>query len=406
MDAPAYPTRIALEPALQIVAARAARHRLPDEVSALAEAQGRVLAEDVPAPHPLPPFAHATMDGFALRADDLPVEGERAFDVIGDVFAGAASAPVVGAGQCVRITTGAPVPTGADTVVIKEDVRVEGSRVMVPASRKAGANVRAAGGDCAAGELALRAGTPLGAAQLALLAALGIAEVRTRRQARIAVIATGNELVAAGQPLTFGQIHASNAVMLAALARDAGMQVATRQRVRDDPAALRAALLAAATDADIVVTSGGVSMGEADHLPRVLAEIGEIHFHKIQLKPGMPLLFGQLGACLYFGLPGNPVASAVTFRVFVRFALRAMLGITAVPEPGHARLAEPVHKRHAHTEFKLCALHGDADGVLWATPHARQHSGALRGLAQSDALALLPEGPHEYAKGDVVILWP
>jgi molybdopterin molybdotransferase len=165
-------------------------------------------------------------------------------------------------------------------------------------------------------------------------------------------------------------------------------------------------LLDAAAEADVVITSGGVSAGEADHLPGVLRDIGEIHFHKVRLKPGMPTLFGEIGACLYFGLPGNPVASAVTYRVLVGFALRAMLGVTAVPKPMRARLDAPLHKRHARTEFARCSLRVDDAGVQWATLHAKQGSGMLRGLAETDALALLPEDAREYAEGDVVLLWP
>lgn len=406
MAEPDYPMRIGLEQALEIVAARAAQHRLPVETVPLADAHARVLAGDIVAPHPLPPFTNSAMDGFALRGADLPAEGERAFVLIGEVLAGATSAPEVGAGQCARITTGAPLPPGADTVVIKENVVVDGDRVIVRADQRAGANVRAAGEDYAEGDLALAAGTLLGAAQLAVVAALGIARIPVRRRPRLAVIATGNELVPGGQPLGFGQIHESNAVMLAALAREAEVEVLSQAVLHDDPGALRVALLEAAADADIVVTSGGVSAGEADHLPRVLQAIGEIHFHKVRLKPGMPTLFGQVGACLYFGLPGNPVASAVTFRVFAGFALHAMLGIGAVPEPARARLAAPLHKRHARAELARCSLATDEDGVQWATPHAKQGSGMLRGLAETDALVLLPEGAREYAKGDVVMLWP
>ena len=406
MASPEYPTRIGLEQALEIVAASTAQHRLPEEEVALGDAHGRVLGVGVHAPHPLPPFANSAMDGFALRGADLPVEGERVFRLTGDVFAGASSSPSVGAGQCVRITTGAPIPPGADTVVIKENVSVAGDGVIVHAGAKPGANVRAAGEDYAAGDLAFAAGTPLGAAQLAVLAAFGIDRVAVRRRPRIAVIATGNELVPAGQALGFGQIHESNAVMLAALARESGADVVAQRCVRDDPGDLQAALLEAAVDADVVITSGGVSAGEADHLPNVLATVGEIRFHKVRLKPGMPTLFGQIGACLYFGLPGNPVASAVTFRVFVRFALRAMLGITTVPAPDRARLDEPLHKRHARAEFARCSLRTDGDGVRWATLHAKQGSGMLRGLAETGALALLPEGEREYRRGDIVTLWP
>jgi molybdopterin molybdotransferase len=406
MPQPDYPTRISLEEAFGIVAVRAAQHRLPVATMDVGDAWGRVLAEDIRAPHPLPPFANSAMDGFALRGAELPASGTRPFKLVGEVFAGADSAPEVGAGQCVRITTGAPVPPGADTVVIKENVTVDGDSVTVKAGEKAGANVRAAGEDYAEGDLALTAGTPLRAAQLAVLAALGIAQVPVRRPPRIAVIATGDELVPAGQPLGFGQIHESNAVMLAALAHEAQAAVTISRRVRDQPDALRAALLEAASDADIVVTSGGVSAGEADHMPDVLREFGEIHFHKVRLKPGMPTLFGQIGASLCFGLPGNPVAAAVTFRLFVGFALRALQGVSTVPGTRHARLAAALHKRHARAELARCSLHTDADGVQWATPHAKQGSGMLRGLAETDALALLPEDAHEFVEGDVVVLWP
>ena len=406
MVEPDYPTRIGLEEALQVVAARAARHRLPVETVHLANAHERVLAEEIHAPHPLPPFDNSAMDGFALRGADLPGKGERAFSLVGQVFAGATEAPEVGPGQCVRITTGAPMPPGADTVVIKENVAVERDRVLVRAGEKAGANVRTAGEDYARGDIALAAGTPLRAPEVAVLAALGLARVSVRRQPRLAVLATGNELVAAGQELGFGQIHESNAVMLAALARESDAVVVARHVVRDEPDALRIALLEAAADADLIVTSGGVSAGEADHLPKVLPSIGVIHFHKVRLKPGMPMLFGQIGASLYFGLPGNPVASAVTFRVFVRFALRTMSGISKVPEPRRARLDAPLHKRHARAEFARCSLRSDEQGVLWATLHAKQGSGMLRGLAEAEALALLPEGAREYAEGDLVMLWP
>lgn len=406
MAEPSYPTRIGLEQALQIVASRAAQHRLPVETVALVDAHDRVLAEDVRAPHPLPPFANSAMDGFALRGVDLPAQGERKFTLIGEVFAGAREAPEVGEGQCVRVTTGAPMPAGADTVVIKENVSVEGECVLVKASEKAGANVRAAGEDYAEGDLAMAPGTPLGAAQLAVLAALGIDRVSTRRLPRIAVIATGDELVPSGQPLGFGQIHESNALMLASLACEMGAHVVAQRCVRDDPDALRVALLEAAADADIIVTSGGVSAGEADHLPAVLRAIGEIHFHKVRLKPGMPTLFGEIGACLYFGLPGNPVASAVTCRVFVAFALRAMAGVAIAPKPNRARLDAPLHKRHSRAEFARCSLRVDDDGVQWATLHAKQGSGMLRGLAETDALALLPEDPRDFARGDMVVLWP
>nr|MDQ2971435.1 molybdopterin molybdotransferase MoeA [Pseudomonadota bacterium] len=391
MASPDYPIRIGLEQALQIVGERAARHRMPAETIALASAHGRVLVEDIHAPHDLPPFANSAMDGFALRRADLPVEGERAFTLVGNVFAGATSAPQVASGECVRITTGAPIPPGADTVVIKENVRIADDRVSIKACEKSGDNVRPAGEDFSAGALALPEGTTLRAPQLAVLASLGIAQVSVRRAPRAAVIVTGDELVPADRSLGFGQIHDSNGVMLAALLREAGAQVVSHTHVRDEPDALRKALLDAAAHADLIVSSGGVSTGETDYLPALLAELGEIHFHKVRLKPGMPTLFGQIGASLYFGLPGNPVSSAVTFFVFVRFALGAMLAERVSAQPRRARLSERVNKRHARAELLRCTLHCDDEGVSWATPHAQQGSGMLRGFAKCNALALLPE---------------
>lgn len=403
---PAWLSRIALDEALRIVRARGVEHLLPVQQVPLASAYAQVLAEDVVAACDLPPFANSAMDGFALRGVDLPVDGERGFALIGTLLAGATSAPAVDEGQCVRITTGAPMPPGADTVVIKENARVEGDTVFVGAGERSGGNVRAAGEDFAAGAIVMAQGTRLHAPQLGLLAALGHAQAAVRRRPRLAVIATGDELVPAAQPLGFGQIHESNGIMLAALAREAGAQIISQACVRDDPASLRAAMLDAAAQADLIVSSGGVSAGEADHLPALLAELGEIHFHKVRVKPGMPVLFGRLGASLYFGLPGNPVSAAVTFRLFVRFALAAMQGETMAGETRRARLARPLRKQHARAELLRCALATDDEGVLWATPHAKQGSAMLSGLAESDALALIPEDVRELDRGVVVALWP
>jgi molybdopterin molybdotransferase len=346
------------------------------------------------------------MDGFALRGSDLPKEGESAFRVIGEVFAGSTSAPALGKGECVRIMTGAPMPDGTDTVVIRENVRVENDRAFVRAGERSGANVRAAGEDYACGTQMLPAGTRLRAPQLAVLAASGYATVAVRRTPRVAIIATGDELVDTERPLGFAQIHESNGMLLTAMMHEAHVEVVSCARVPDEPQALRTALLDASAQAEVIVSSGGVSAGDADYLPALLAELGEIHFHKVRLKPGMPVLFGGIGACLYFGLPGNPVSAAVTSQVFVRFALACMAGERRDRAAGHARLAEPVHKRHARAELVRCKLVSDSEGILWATPHPQQGSHMLRGLVESDALVLLPEEPRELERGAVVTVWP
>ncbi|GAP66964.1 molybdenum cofactor synthesis protein [Mizugakiibacter sediminis] len=401
-----FPQHIALDEARQLVRAIAAARLLPVECVAIEAAHGRVLAEDLRAPHPQPPFANTAMDGFALRGAELPTEGERVFILTGEVFAGAGSAPAVEAGACARITTGAPLPPGADTVVIKENVRIEGDRVRVPAGQRAGGNVRPAGEDFAAGDVALGAGTLLRAPQIAVLAAFGCDTPAVRRAPRVALFSTGDELAPPGAPLGFGQIRDSNRPMLAALLREAGAEVVQGAHVRDERETLRERLAAAAREADLIVTSGGVSAGEADHLPGLVRELGRIHFWKVRIKPGMPVLFGEIGGALVFALPGNPVSCAATFLALVRPLLDALRGRAGAPPPLRARLAVAVRKPHARAECLRCALTADAEGVLWARPHGQQGSAMLRGLAEADALAVIPEQAHELAAGSVIEVLP
>jgi molybdopterin molybdotransferase len=304
-----------------------------------------------------------------------------------------------------RITTGAPLSSGADTVVIKETAHIDGGMVVVPIGTRAGDNVRAAGEDMPRGTVALRAGTRLGAPQIAVLAAFGQTQTRVRRAPRLAIFSTGDELAAVGQPLRAGQIHDSNGVMLAAQTRECGAEVPSLSHVRDNPEALHAVLADVAPRCDVIVTAGGVSMGEADFLPRVLAAHGRVHFWRVRIKPGMPILFGELAGALVFGLPGNPVSSAVGFHVFVRAALAALEGTTTA-RPLHARLRSAVRKRHNRTEFLRGRIAADQDGVLWFEAHAQQGSGQLRGLADADALARVPETVHDPAAGSVLEAWP
>ena len=402
----AFPTRIGFEQALAIVAQRAAKHLLPAEEVKLAGALGRVLACDVLAPGSVPPFARSAMDGFALRGAELPTAGERTFELVGEVLAGAASVPMIGSGQCARVATGAPLPTGADTVVIQENVQVNGSRVRVAAGERPGANVHVVGETWQAGDVALRAGARLGPRELAVPASLGLNTVTVRRALRIALVATGSELVAAGQLLGFGQIHESNMVMLAAMARESAYKVVLQSYVRDDPDAIRAALLDASRVADIVVTTGGMSAGRADYLPDVLAVAGTIHFHKVHLRPCIPLMFGELDGHLYFGMPGTPAGSAVSFQVFVRHAARIMSGLISVTTAGYARLVAPLSRHRAQAELARCSLRVDAAGIQWANFYGKRRPSASPGFVDVDALALLPEGIREFAAGDVVTLWP
>lgn len=401
-----FPTGLSVEEARAHIAAIARARKLPTETVPLQTAAGRVLASDVIAAQDVPGFANSAMDGFALRAADLPQTGEKSFALIGEVFAGGRAVAKVEQDTCVRITTGAPIPLGADTVVMKENTRIDSHRVVVRSGAPPGANVRPAGEDYRAGDTALRRGCRLAPAQLGVLACFGMRDVCVVRRPRAVLLTTGDELIAPGEPLGFGLIHDSNRYSLGGLLESLGVELIRHERLRDDPAALRDALQRAAAQADIVVTSGGVSAGEADFLPRLVAEIGKVHFWKVRIKPGMPFLFGQIGHALLFALPGNPVSGFATCMTLLRPALAAMTAAEPASASLRARLRSAIDKRHARAEFQRAKLECDAQAVLWASPHAKQGSGMLRGVAEADALIVLPEGEHEFAVGDLVEALP
>lgn len=415
MQATDFPTQLGVEEAQQCVIAHAQSRRLPAEHVDLSFVHARVLDRDVQAMRDLPAFANSAMDGFALRGADLADDHEVRLRIVGTRLAGNGEAASVGAGECLRITTGAPLPEGADSVVIKERVRVDGDWLLVSPGETAGAHVRPAGEDYRRGETALRAGTRLGAGALGVLASLGFAEVEVVRRPRLALITTGDELVLPGAGCAPGQIYNSNGYSLAALATQAGAELllpdtdsARRfSHLRDDPAALRSGLLDAAEHADVIVTSGGVSAGEADFLPGLLAEIGRVHFWKVRMRPGMPLLFGEIGRTLVFGLPGNPVSSIATFLNFVCPVLAALQGIEEPhPRVVYARLAEAIHKRHDRTEFLRARLESRSDGTLAVNALRKQGSGMLRGVVEANALIVVAEQERELAAGSIVPVLP
>ncbi|HEX7914895.1 gephyrin-like molybdotransferase Glp, partial [Rudaea sp.] len=333
---------------------------------------------------------------------DLAVDAETRLRLIGTILAGGTEVPRVEPNTCVRITTGAPLPAGADTVVMKEDSRVEGEMIAIAAGARSGANVRPAGEDYRSGDRALGAGTVLTPAQIGVIASFGHTHVAATRRPRAVLLTTGDELVAPGQALGYGQIHDSNRYSLGALLEQHGVELVRHERLRDDPPALREALTRAANDADIVVSSGGVSAGEADYLPPLLAEVGRVHLWKVKIKPGMPFLFGSIGRTLVFSLPGNPVSGVATFLALVRPALDAMTRRRPSGMTLRARLAQAVRKTHSRVEFLRASLVCDEAGALHATPLKKQGSGQLRGVAEADALIMLPEAAQEYAAGTVV----
>jgi molybdopterin molybdotransferase len=354
----------------------------------LARLVGRVpAATSVQAAVDVPPFANSAMDGYALRAADTPGE----LRLLGEVAAGAASLLSVEAGTAVRIMTGAPIPPGADTVIPIEVANETNAHVAVPAA-ELGAYLRAAGHDTRAGERVELVAEPLTPARIAVLASLGLGELEVRRAPRVAIVSTGDELVAPGEPLLQGQIHDANSVALAAAVIESGGEPRILARAPDDPAAIERILAEGAGDADLVIASGGVSVGHHDHVRGAIEHLGALDFWRIRVQPGKPLAFGTIGTCPVIGLPGNPVSALVTFELFVRPLLRAMLGL-----PGDGRLhlpavlAERIPKDHERRAYLRVVLRRGADGLA-AHSAGGQASSQLRPMAAANALLIVPEG--------------
>lgn len=371
---------------------------LPVETIAVADAAGRVLREPAVSLVDLPPFASSAMDGFAVRAEEVPAELPIAFRVAaGDP--GPGTLPV---GAAAAIATGGSVPEGADAVVPVEHVIDHGDRVEISGRARSGQHVRPRGGDVREGEVVAAAGTLLGPAQIGALAAVGVAEVCCSVRPRVAVLATGSELRAAGEALAPGQIYESNRAMIAAVLRAAGAEVDLLPVVEDDEQAHRAAL-DRGLEADVLVTSGGVSMGPHDLVRRVAADLGvEEVFWGVAVKPGKPLSFGFRGATLVFGLPGNPVSSLVGSLLFVRPALLARQGVEPL-DPGfeHGRTAAVLRQNPHRDEFVRARRRSDADGVF-VDPVSGQESHMIVRAAAADALIHVPRGDGEIAAGAAV----
>lgn len=400
---PDCPSRWTVEAACTFLAEAGRAQTLDVETVALDEALGRVLAEDLLVERAVPPFANSAMDGFALRGADLPAAGERRLRIVGTHLAGGAASFAIAPGECLRLMTGAPLPDGADTVVIQEHVRVDGDEAIVGAGERPGANVRPAGEDFRPGETALRRGQRLGPAQLGVCASLGCARIAVVRRPRVVLLTTGDEIVMPGEATSPAQIHNSNAFSVGALVREAGAALLSHRHLPDDADAIRAALLQAAGDADLIVSCGGVSAGEADLLPGLLAEIGTIDFWKVRMKPGMPFLTGRIGAARLCALPGNPVSTVATFLVLVLPYLEALQGCATTAAPWlSARLTAPLRKRHDRTEFLRAHVRAGVDGTLQADLLDRQGSGMLRGVAEANALLRVEADQTELPAGAVV----
>ena len=368
------------------------------ETVTLREAMGRVLAEDVIAPVNVPPFDNSAVDGYAVRAANLDAKGETRLTIVDRIAAGHDATHALHGGEAIRIFTGAPMPDGADTVFMQEDCRVDGSSVVVPPGLKRGANRRLAGEDMRAGAVALPAGRRLAVQHVALAAALGLTALKVRRRVRVALFSTGDELVEPGAQLPRAALYDSNRYLLAGLLARLGAEVTDLGILSDDPQQLARAIAKAAEDHDLVLTSGGVSTGEADYVRSAIESIGRIVFWRVAIKPGRPVAMGVVPAAqsgegaAFVGLPGNPVAVFVTFVRVVRPLLLRLAG--ALPEPliaMPARAAFSYKKRKGRREYVRVALRQAADGTVEAFKHPQDGAGVITSLTETDGLAELPE---------------
>ncbi len=366
-------------------------------------ALGRVLDQEIVPAFDVPAHDNSAMDGYAVRAADLGAEGETRLQEIGAALAGRPFKGKVGRGECVRVMTGAVMPAATDTVVIQEVARIEGDAIVVPPGQKRGQNTRAAGEDLKRGVAVLGPGRALRPADLGLIASLGVGEVSVRRRPRVAFFSTGDELASIGAPLAQGQVYDSNRYTLYGMLARLGVELIDMGVVRDDPALLEAAFASAAANADAIVTSGGVSVGEADYTKQMMAKLGEVLFWRIAMRPGRPMAFGRIGDAALFGLPGNPVAVMVTFYQFVRDALLHLAGRSddfAIPLL-KVLASHPIRKVAGRTEYQRGVLH--RDGGEWKVrTTGQQGSGVLRSMSEANCFIVLEHERGRVEAGELV----
>ncbi len=353
-------------------------------------ALGRVLAEDVISPVNVPAHINSAMDGWALRTEDLATDAGASLTEVGSSFAGVPYGKLVGKGECVRIFTGGVVPDGCDAVVMQEKAQANGKSITFAPGVKKSQNVRYAGEDLKAGAIALAKGRAVRPAELGLLASLGIGEIGVYRPLRVVFFSTGDELVSIGSPLAEGQIYDSNRYTLHGMLIRMGCEVLDMGVIRDDPALLEKAFHDASAIGDVVITSGGVSVGEADFVKSLLAKLGEVVFWKIAMKPGRPLAYGKIGNAHFFGLPGNPVSVMVTFYQFVRDALLILQGVNPLPVQPllKAVCTSAIKKAPGRTEFQRGILYLE-DGVFKVRTTGEQGSGILKSMSDANCFIML-----------------
>jgi molybdopterin molybdotransferase len=370
----------------------------------LRQCQNRILFEDIYSPFDVPGHNNSAMDGYALASRDLPAAGTKSFCVIGTAFAGKPFNGEIQAGECVRIMTGAIVPAQADAIVIQEEVNViDKQTIEVGDGHRQHQNIRFCGEDIKQGSVVLPRGHQISAADLGVLASLGINELKVFRKPRVSFFSTGDELKSIGETLNKGEIYDSNRYSLFGLLTDCDVDLFDMGVVKDDPERLRETLLAAAASSDVVLTSGGVSVGEADYIKGILQQIGQMDFWKILMKPGRPLTFGTIDDALFFGLPGNPVAVMVTFYQFVLPALKKLQGIEAAPALKLQAISlNDIRKSPGRKEFQRGIASNNAAGELQVELTGRQGSGILTSMSEANCFIVLSEQSGSVSKGDLV----
>ena len=385
------------------------RHDGPVETLPVMAAGERILARDVVSPVDVPPHDNSAMDGFAFTGSDLSATEPTVLQCVGHALAGAAWAgPPPQTGQCLRITTGAIMPAGLDTVVAHEMVQVQGERITIPLGRvHTGDNRRLRGEDIAQGQAALRQGQRLTPAAWGLLASLGLPEVAVRQRLRVAYFSTGDEILSLGQTPREGAVYDSNRYTVAGLVQALGCELIDMGVVRDDPIAVEQAFVDAASKADAIITSGGVSVGEADHTKAMMKKLGDVAFWRIAMRPGRPMAVGRITqgnrSAVLFGLPGNPVAVMVTFAAFVRPAMQQLMGWQAPALPLlKAKSTEALRKKPGRTEYQRGIVSTNAAGELQVSITGNQGSGVLSSMVQANGLIVLGHAQGNVAVGDAV----
>lgn len=399
-----------------LIPVETARHYILNKVLQINESEclpiehatHRILGEEIIAPFNVPPHTNSAVDGYALHSEDLPSVGEKQLNIQGYAFAGQPYTDKTATGACIRIMTGAPLPSGLDTVIMQEHVSLQGDVITIDTRHKAGQNIRKAGEDIKQGQAVLLPGRYLTPADIGLCASMGICEIKVKRRLRCAIASTGNEVCSPGEQVGQGGIYDSNRYSLLAALDRPSIETIDLGIIADNEQALLSCFNEASKYADLIISSGGVSVGEADYTKSALKENGQINFWKVAIKPGRPLAFGKLNDTDFFGLPGNPVAVMVTFYQFVLPAIETILGISN--QPMHptllAKCTESLRKRSGRTEVQRGIIEQDKTGQWWVKSTGKQGSGILTSMTQGNAFIILEHERSNIQTGELVTVQP